>query len=95
MSVKIEGLASVTPDQQRITNNNKTKKITSSLVLGKEPIIDTVNPIKRAQDYTVIDLENLVNIKHLKLFRIKKIIKVIPMKIIFILIIHELEMIIV
>ena len=57
MSGQVESLASVIPDKPRIPRRNKRKKTTSSLVLRKEPIRDTVNPRKISHGDTLIDTE--------------------------------------
>ena len=49
LSVHGEILSSVTPDQQCIPRNNKRKKTPNTLIIRKQPILEPVNPIKRAK----------------------------------------------
>ena len=72
MSGQGESLASVTPDQQRITIKNNRKKTPSSYVLRKEPIGYTVSSRKISQEDTVIDEEKGIQHKTYQTFVYKE-----------------------
>ena len=59
MSGHGESLSIVTPDQQRITGNNKRKKTSDTLIMRKEPMKEPVNPRKKVKEYTIPDVEKI------------------------------------
>ena len=94
LSVLESSLASVKPDQKYIPWKNKIKEAPNVSILRKETIQETVNPRKISQGGSLMHPENKVQTKLLDYFDVNKIMKVIPMKIIIILVIHNMTMMI-
>ena len=63
MSGHGESLSSVTPDKQCIARNNKIKKNSDTLITRKESIQEPVNPSKKAKEYTIPDVEKVLQKK--------------------------------
>ena len=51
-----DDLAGITPDNLRITHNNKRKKTPYTLIIRTEPIQEPVNPRKRSKEDTITDV---------------------------------------
>ena len=78
-----------------MTRKNKRKRTPETSVIIKEPIQEPVNPRKREKEGTITDVEKIVLKQHLHLFDTRYTTKVITMKRIVVLMIHQLILMIV
>ena len=59
------------PDIFHISRMNKRKKNPETMIIRKQPIKEPVNPMKRAKENTLTDVEKVVIKKHLQRFGIR------------------------
>ena len=53
-------IMTVSPYKERTPNKIKSKKISETLIKGKESIQEPVNPIKRAKEDSIIDEKKII-----------------------------------